>query len=472
MVRFDQITVWPFLALLLLPACGDDGGGGSGGGGGTDGGGGTAGDGGSGADDESGIQPPVPDEHGDQCGGDVFGWETRCLVEELEAVASDRGDIPRVPPTGAETQRALCCEGQPSIETADAGCQGYCMLELCEAALVDHINRCDICLLRNCGFDMTDCLDGGAHTQTYACFAPVGGNSYTLTTSCSAINNEPRNPDGTFFFLQDPSPLDDPPICDPTDDLELDPPRGLGQFTASAGEGTVARVSWSLGDMSGEESSDDLEVLFQYGIMPCATPSIDCLELTALELTLPITTAMGMTITNARLSVVAVDGAPVLERGERFSYPQGAIHVLMQAQVNEFPLVLTGTNVDSPSGRVSPEGDQFSLSGLRFEFKDSVISAALEIEIQGQYEARRPNAQITRSTAPESCDEPVTLLATSWDSDQDALTHTWWVRDIGSFTGPLLEVVLPAGEHDVMLTSRDSSGLVDSETLRYDRTCR
>jgi len=414
----------------------------------------------------------MPDAHGDQCGGDVLGWETRCLVEDLEAVASDRGEIPGVPAIGAHTQRALCCEGQPSIETADEGCHGYCMLELCEAALADHVSRCDTCLVKDCGFDMTNCLGGGAHNQIFACLAPLGGNSYTLTATCSAANNEERNPDGTFFFLQDPSPMDDPPICSPSDDLELDPPRGLGQFKASAGEGTVARVAWSLADMSGEESTDDLEVLFQYGIMPCAKPSSDCLELTALELTLPTTTTMGMTITQARLSVVAVEDAPVLERGERFSYPEGSIRVLMQAHVNGFPLVLTGTNVGSPNGRVSPEGDQFSLSGLRFEYADRVITAALEIEIQGQYEARRPNAQITRSIAPESCDEPVTLLATSWDSDQDALTHTWWVHDVGSFKGPLLEVMLPAGEHDVMLTSRDPSGLVDSTILRYARTCR
>jgi hypothetical protein len=477
MLQFDETTMWPLVGLLLLlPACGDDGGGGSsGGGGGTDGdGGGTGGDADSGADDESGDPIPDPDPLGEQCGSDVLGWETRCLVEELEAITSDRGEIPGVPATGEHTQRALCCEGQPSVETADAGCHGYCMLELCEAALADHISRCNSCLVKNCGFDMTNCLAGGAHNQIFACADPLGGNSYTLTTSCSAINNEQRNPDGTFFFLQQPlnDTLDDPDICQPTGNLEHDPPRGLGQFTASAGDGTVARLNWSLADMSGEESSDDLEVLFQYGIMPCAAPSSDCLELTALELSLPTTSAMGMTITRARLSVVAVEDAPVLERGERFSYPEGAIGVLMQAHVNGFPLVLTGTNVGSPSGRVSPEGDQFSLSGLRFEFIDSVITAALEIEIQGQYDARRPNAQITKSTAPESCDEPVTLLATSWDGDQDALTHTWWVRDVGSFTGPLLEVLLPAGEHDVMLTSQDPSGLVDRAALRYARTCR
>ena len=43
---------------------------------------------------------------------------------------------------------------------------------------------------------------------------------------------------------------------------------------------------------------------------------------------------------------------------------------------------------------------------------------------------------------------------------------------MGSFSGPLIEVALPAGKHDVMLTSFDPSGLFDSETLRYDRRCQ
>jgi hypothetical protein len=134
--------------------------------------------------------------------------------------------------------------------------------------------------------------------------------------------------------------------------------------------------------------------------------------------------------------------------------------------------VLGGANVGSPSGRLSPAGDQFSISGLRFEYADTMVEAALEIDIQGQYDARRPTAQITRVAAPERCDEPMSLLATSWDADQDPLTHTWWVRGIGSFSGPLLELPLPAGEHTVMLTSGDASRLFDSETLRYTRVCR
>jgi hypothetical protein len=477
MMRNDVIIKWPLSALLLfLPACGDDGGGGGGGGGGTDGGG-TGGDTGDGADDESGPDDPGPDPHGDECGGDVRGWQTGCFVQDVVGEASDRGEVPGLPPEGGLTERMLCCEGQPSIETADAGCQGYCMLETCEAALIDHVNRCGTCLVPNCGFDVTDCLDGGAHTQLVVCLNPGMWDSYTLTTSCSAINNETRNPDGTFDFIQQPlnETEDDPDICTPSSNLELEPHRGLGQYEGSASDGTVARLTWSLADMGGEERSEDLDVRFEYGVMPCVTSSTvaaDCLALAALELTLPSTTALGMTITNARLSVVSVAEAPVIELGEHFEFSEGAIGVLLQAHVDGFPLVLTATNVGSPYGRLSPEGDQFSISGLRFEYSDSVVTAALEIEIQGQYEARRPNAQIMRVAAPEACDEPVSLLATSWDADRDPLTHSWWVQDIGSFSGPLLEIPLPAGEHTVMLTSGDGSGLFDSEALRYARKCR
>jgi len=474
LMRNNPMMKWPLWALfLLLPACRDDGSGSSDGGG-TDGGGGTGGDSSDGADGESGPEEPDPDLHGDQCGGDVLGWETVCLIESVVGEANDRGEIPGLPPEGGSTVRKLCCEGQPSVEEADAGCQGYCILETCEAALLDHLDRCESCALPNCGFDMTDCLDSGVHDQLVACLAPAQFPFYyTLTTSCSAINNELRHPDGTFDFLEDPNITgNDPKICGASENLEHEPPRGLGQFKASASDGTLARLTWSMADMSGEERSEELDVVFEYGIVPCATASADCMELTALELTLPTTSALGMTITKARLSAVSVEEAPMIERGEAFHFSEGAIRVLMQAYVDGLPLVLTGTNVGSPSGRLSPAGDQFSISGLRFEYADSVVDAALEVDIQGQYDARRPTAQITRMAAPERCGEPVTLLATSWDADQDALTHTWWVRGIGSFSGPLLELPLPAGEHTVMLTSGDTSGLFDSETLRYARTCR
>lgn len=252
------------------------------------------------------------------------------------------------------------------------------MLEACEAALADHLSRCDTCALPKCGFDMTDCLAGGAHDQLVACLAPA----------------------------------------------------------------------------------------------QCTNTRADCLELTALELTLPPTAALGMMITKARLSVVSVEEAPVLERGEYFSFSEGTLRVLMQAYVDGIPLVLSGTNVGAPSGRLSPAGDQFSISDLRFEYSDRLFDATLELDIQGQYDARRPTAQIMRVATPERCDEPVSLLATSWDADQDPLTHTWWVSGFGSFSGPLVELPLPAGEHTVMLTSEDGSGLFDTETLRYARTCK
>lgn len=91
----------------------------------------------------------------------------------------------------------------------------------------------------------------------------------------------------------------------------------------------------------------------------------------------------------------------------------------------------------------------------------------IDVMVKWPHSAERANL-----SAPERCDEPVSLLATSHDADQDPLTHTWWVRGVGTFSGPLLELPLPAGEHTVMLTTADGTGLFDSETLRYARVCQ
>jgi len=267
-------------------------------------------------------------------------------------------------------------------------------------------------------------------------------------------------------------PATDPPVCMPTGGLELEPPRGLGQYKGEEGEGTVARVTWSMVGSGGEEQSEELDVDLQYAIVPCSAPSGECMELTGLDLVLPETQVLGMTITQARLTVVAVAEAPMMERGEYFRFSDRSVRVLMEAHVDGYRLLLSGWNAGTPRGRLSPAGDQLSLTDLSFEFEDSVITATLEIGIQGQYDARRPNAQITHLTAPTSCQEPVTLLATSWDDDSDPLTHRWWIKDVGTFFGPSVEIVLPTGEHHVILTSRDPSGLFDTETLRYARRCQ
>lgn len=111
-----------------------------------------------------------------------------------------------------------------------------------------------------------------------------------------------------------------------------------------------------------------------------------------------------MTLTDARLSVIAVAEAPVMERDARFHFSDGSLRVLMQTHVNGFPLVLTGWNVGMPQGRRS-------------------------------------------STRGGSA---------AW-----ARSRERWV-----------DVVLPAGEHDVMLTSFDPSGLFHRQTLRYARRCQ
>lgn len=474
---------WPrWIVMSALCACGGDDGGGTAGGteGGTEGGtaGGTA-DGTADGSDESGGDLPPPgsdrDPNGDQCGGDVNGWQTTCLVDSVTAATSDMGPILGAPPVGASTGRFLCCEGRPTIETADHGCDGICQLEVCEAAKLAHMNRCESCGPFDCGFDMSNCLAGSPHDQLVLCAMPIQlPFSYTLTANCEASNNEVRNPDGSFHFLDQPvnDPMNDPPFCMPSSELGLDPPAGLGQFAGSASTGTKARVTWSLADADGEQQSEALDADFEYALVPCAGPAGECLQITSLVLTLPTTEALGMTIAKARLEVVSVAEAPSMQRGQSFQFGDETIGVLMQAHVNGVPLVLSGTNAGVPHGVLSPAGDQFSISDLRFEFEDSIITAALEIEVQGQYDARRPNAQITRLDAPASCAEPITLLATSWDDDQDPLVHSWWVRGVGAFQGPLVELVVPAGELEVVLTSSDPSGLFDTETLRYDRKCQ
>ncbi|MCA9709013.1 MAG: hypothetical protein KDK70_24425 [Myxococcales bacterium] len=291
---------------------------------------------------------------------------------------------------------------------------------------------------------------------------------------CTATSNERRNPDGSFEFLQQPdnNPLDDPPLCAPTAGLGHDPPMSIGQYAGSAGTATKARVVWSFADTEGDAQSEELDVQFDYALVPCAEPSGECLEITSLVLTLPTTEAFGMTISKARLEVVSLARAPMIERGQSFRFDDSSIGVLMQAHVDDVPLVLGGSNAGPTHGVLSPAGDQFSISGLRFEFEDSVITAALELEIQGHYDARRPNAQITILDAPASCQEPVTLLATSWDDDGEPLTHSWWVRDVGIFEGPMLELDGPAGDYTVLLTSSDPSGLFDTERLRYVGSCQ
>jgi hypothetical protein len=465
----------PYLGLFLLGAgaCGNDGGGGSssGSGSGTDGAG-TGG--GEGADDESGGDP-LPDENGNRCGDGIRGWQTRCMVQDATAQASDKADeIPGAPAAGYHTGRMSCCEGNPPVAVADADCTGICQVEVCEAAKIDHMNRCESCGLWNCGFDMSDCLAGGSHKQTVACLLPLQiPYSYTLTTTCSAFNNEDRHDDGSFWFLDEPDNMteNDPPTCGPIEQLGQSPPRGLVQYKGSESDGTVARVTWSMDGAGGEQSTEALDVRFEYAVLPCADPASACLQLTALELTLPTTEALGMTITDARMAVVGVTEVPMMERGDRFHFSDGSLRVLLQAEVDGFPLRLEGWNAGVVQGRVSPAGDQFSLTDLRFEHEDTFLAAALEVGIQGQYDARRPEAQITHLTAPVACADPVTLLATSWDDDGDELTHRWWIRDIGTFSGAMLEVVLPAGDHDVVLTSFDPSGLFDSATLRYSRRC-
>lgn len=405
----------------------------------------------------------------------VFGWETPCLVADRVVMASDRGEIPGVTPSGALTTRPLCCEGSPSVTTADQGCEDICILEACEAARIDHINRCTKCGAFNCGFDMSDCLSSPQSVQTVICLEPLTlPHQYTLTAVCSAFNNQGRNDDGSFLFLQHPvNNIDDDPLfCNGPEGQGVKPPRGLGQFSVREGAGSVALVTWTLEDLDGEEQSDQIDAHLEYGVIPCSTTMGNCVELASLVLTLPTTQVLGMTVANASLQVISVEEAPEIAAGGSIQYSEGALGILLRAQVDGTPLILAGYNSGNVSGLLAPEDDVFSLTGLRFEFDDGVISAMLEADVHGHYEVRAPTAEITLMPPSPICSDPVTFLATSWDPDLDIMSHRWWIEDVGTFHGSDLEVALGPGAYTIVLTTEDSTGSWDTETLYYTRSCQ
>lgn len=415
-----------------------------------------------------------PDAHGDQCGSDVFGWETPCFINSATVQKSQNGNTQDIPvPFTDATHGQLCCEGKPSIATADQGCEDICMREACEAARIDHMSQCDACGPWDCGFDMSNCLAGGSHDQTIACLWPLGVGQYTLTVECDAMNNAVRNEDGSFNWIEDPNDTsNDRDLCNTPMNLEHDTFGALAQYSGSSSTGTTARVEWSLGASGGIESADEVDVEFGYGLVPCNGLDDLCLSVRTLKLSLPTTEVLGMTITGAQLIATSFQREPTIERGEDFSFPAESIEVILRAEVDGNLLVLTGHNMDTATGQLAPAGDSFSLSDLRFGFEDSILSATLEVNIQGGYDEHAPTALIQRMAAPSACAEPVVFAAASYDADDEPLEHRWWVPGMGSFSGPLLEVALPAAQSRVVLTSFDPSGRFDIEGLTYTRSCQ
>src|SRR5262245_61064245 len=111
---------------------------------------------------DDGPNKEDPDPYGDACGPEVVGWETDCnLVGQISYENPfARGELLELVPFESTTMVA-CCEGAPSITTADSACMDLCIAELCRIAeniyqqiAQEHGWLCGF----GCEFDTAGCL--------------------------------------------------------------------------------------------------------------------------------------------------------------------------------------------------------------------------------------------------------------------------------------------------------------------------
>lgn len=300
----------------------------------------------------------------------------------------------------------------------------------------------------------------------------IGDNQpYFLRAKCTnARNNEVMNND-IFAWREDPDdPFNNPRSCKSSDDVEKATNVVVGDDLAIEDAGSIATVTWTTGSSTGFEDSQDVAVRFEYNIIDCDNQQ-RCFDLAELTASLPSTTVQGIALQNASLSVYQVDSQPVLSSSGGYSYAPGTVHAILSGVANGVPLVLVGANTGSAQGQILPASDVLTLSNLRFDYGDSVISGALNLSIVGDYTKRGPTAVIVPVDVPRACSDPVSFRAASSDLDGQSLTHVWWIPSTLVSTGPTLDVVLANGDYTIGLISRDPDGRLDAEAIEYTRTC-
>jgi hypothetical protein len=471
--------------ILASPGCGGGGGGDDGGTGTTDGDSSESGE-----DTENvptGDQIPPDPIDGDDCDPPtpVLGFNTRCFQDKAfirigsgsnEDDATEFSDL--IGAGDGSSFTGPCCEGFASEATADEACAIVCQEQLCEVARQNHLDmtmdgQLHICQSEDCGFDLNACLTGEWHEQT---LDYVIDEHYFLRAQCEnphtdelftgglfdwhdSIDNNPGNNPGMCEFGKDPLPT---PISDP--DLIV------SDHSAIGGEGMTATVSWTIGSSSDAEASSDVGLAFAYDKRSCGF-LWDCLALAELELSLPPMTVQGFHLENAHLKIFQVDAAPVVHHDGSFVFPAGTLHAIMSAVVDGEYVVLRGTNSVETCGVLSPQTDEIWLSGLTFDYCDSVISAQLDVEISGTYVEHGPRAAIDVVKAPLLCSKPVRFRAASTDLDSSTLSHRWWVPNKYVGSGTTTDVVLPLGSHSIRLFSQDPEGNLDTAAISYTRIC-
>ena len=428
--------------------------------------------------------PPIDDN---DCGA-VLGWNTRCYQDGAyikwyhEDDQASAHTISNVVGSGNGSEfRGTCCEGLASESTVNAACAETCQRQACAAARSNHLDLKDgiagthVCIDAldgsiNCGFDMDACLAGTWHKQTIRFV--LNHADYWMRASCNNAFGNDIFIDDHFPWRQVPldDPSDNPGMCDNRSPPETLPGLVIPDDIAVEDAGMTAAVTWKLAGSTYSEDSQDAELRFAYDLHDCPTHA-RCVDLAALDLSLPSLTIQGVSIQNARLSVYQVDSQPMILSSGAFSYGPGTLHAIMSASADGIPIMLEGANSGPVTGMLAPASGAMTLSGLDFDYSDSVIAASLEVDVVGAYTVRGPTAVIVPVVVPRDCQEPVVFRAATSDPDHQSLTHLWWVPGVLTAGGSTLDVVLAAGTHAIGLIAQDADGRLDATAIRYTRDC-
>ncbi|MDC0669838.1 hypothetical protein [Nannocystis radixulma] len=437
-----------------------------------------------GVEEPTGGEVPPPIER-DACGQNVQeGWVTRCWNDNsFLRIGKDSNEqnaetIEEVVSSSNTEFARTCCEGLALDETANTSCEALCQHRACEAARINHLefaeNTPGIHFCENaqtCGFDMELCLQGTWHQQTIQ--FQTQSWSYFLRAGCEGVkSNEQVDEDGHFLWREKPEddPANNPAMCSGSPNQLSDPQTVVGDDVAVQASGTTAMVAWAIGGASGVASASNATVDLSYNIHACDGGR--CMALSNLHVGLPSTTVQGIAVENAHLVVYQVDTKPILQTTGSYAYAPGTIHAMLSAVAGLVPFSLRRSNVGAVQVQLSPGSDTLVLSGLKFDYTDSVLDAELQVDIVGDYTRRGPTAVIVPANVPIACDEPVTFRAASSDLDRQSLSHLWWVPNALVATSSTIDVVLPNGPHMIALVTKDPDGRLDATAITYTRTCR
>lgn len=419
-----------------------------------------------------GPNDPVPEPDGDACGPDLLAWHTECdFAGEISY------ENPLAPGEYLELEPFegtidACCEGAPSVGTANSACVDACVAELCRIArnIYNQIASENgwHCTL-GCEFDYDGCL-AGIPVQQFPHPPQGDDHPHEVTVSCEATNVEPRHPDGVFAFIDSPVNLtyDDPPVCDPKHEAGFEPLGSLVANTVVEDAGSHALASWRTPSSEGQHSSSNVEIAAEYDLYPCGKE--ECLELTRFDATIPAGSYAGLQVQAGKLALVAVTDQPIVDASGRFEFPAGSLHFVLSASVADTGLAITRTNATTTHGRVTHATDVFELTDLHLQYEDSELGANLRLDLAGTHTNRSPRAAIRRLDLPFDCDDPVVFEAASVDPDGDPMQHYWWAPSAMVNTSSL-EVVLEPGEHHLVLLSIDRHGAHDATSLSLTRRC-